>query len=163
MMDQRSMICLAGALVPRARVFVPTMANESSLLAGELAADPERAANVTFVGVRFPSIDRIDYLSVDPKAHQLAYFMSPSVRRGLAEGRAELRPADYLGIARHQVEGRAPDVAIAKMTRAGAAPARRATSCLSSGRVRADMSPTPIRACRARAAAFAFMSASSTS
>ncbi len=110
------MIRLVDALVPGARVFVPTMAGESALLGEELCADPDRAADVTFVGVQFPGIDRIDYVGIHPKARQLAFFMSPALRRGLAEGRAELLSADYLGIARHLADGPAPDVVIAQLT-----------------------------------------------
>lgn len=99
------------------RVFVPTLTNESSLLAAELAADPERAGGVTFVGVQFPGIDAIDYLDVHPQARQVAFFMSPGVRRGIAEGRAELLALDYLGIARWLSSADSGiDVAIAQLT-----------------------------------------------
>ncbi|HEY2559487.1 MAG TPA: hypothetical protein VGI48_07260, partial [Caldimonas sp.] len=107
---------LVDAFSPGARVFVPTLANESALLADELAADPDRARGVTFVGVQFPGIDRADYLSVHPQARQTAFFMSPGVRRGLAEGRADLLALDYLGIARHLAGSEPMDVAIAQLT-----------------------------------------------
>ncbi len=106
---------LVDALAPGTRVFVPTLANESALLAEELAADPERARGVTFSGVQFPGIDRADYLGVHPEARQTAFFMSPPVRRGLGEGRAELLPLDYLGIARHLAASDPFDVAIAQL------------------------------------------------
>lgn len=107
---------LVDALQPGARVFVPTMSNESALLQQELVADPERARGVTFIGVQFPGIDRTDYLAVHPEARQTAYFMSPSVRSGLAEGRAELLSLDYLGIARHLRDSSPVDLAIAQLT-----------------------------------------------
>ena len=52
---------------------------------------------MTFVGVQFPGIDRIDYLGLHAAARQIAFFMSPSVRAGLAAGRAELSSLDYPG------------------------------------------------------------------
>jgi acyl-CoA hydrolase len=106
---------LVDALRPGARVFVPALTHESPLLLDELRADPERARDVTFVGVQFPGIDRADYLSLHPRARQMAFFMSPPVRRGLLEGRAELLSLDYPGIARHLAHD-AIDVAIAQLT-----------------------------------------------
>lgn len=107
---------LVDALRPGARVFVAALSTESALLQDELRADPERARDVTFVGVQFPGIDRADYLAAHPQARQVAYFMSPAVRAGLAQGRAELLSLDYLGIARHLRDGPPPDVAIAQLT-----------------------------------------------
>ena len=92
---------LVDALAPRQRVWVPTLSNESALLGDELRADPGRAQGITFAGVQFPGIDRMDYLALHPEARQVGWFMSPALRRGLAEGRAELLAQDYRGIARH--------------------------------------------------------------
>lgn len=107
---------LSDALAPGLRVWVPTLSNESARLAAELQADPERAAGVTFAGVQFPGIDRIDYLALHPQARQLGWFMSPALRRGLADGRGDLRTQDYLGIARELAHGEPFDVAIAQLT-----------------------------------------------
>jgi acyl-CoA hydrolase len=107
---------LVDSLSPGARVLVPGIAGESALLAAELAADPERASGVTFTGVQFPGIDRIDYLGVHPEARQEAWFMTPAVRRGLADGRATMLALDYLGIARRLLEGPPLDVVVAQLT-----------------------------------------------
>jgi acyl-CoA hydrolase len=107
---------LTDLLAPGQTVFVPTLANESALLSQELAAHPERAGGVTFTGVQFPGIDRFDYLALHPRARQRGYFMSPSLRAGLADGRAELLPLDYPGIVRQLEQGPAPDLAIAQLT-----------------------------------------------
>jgi acyl-CoA hydrolase len=106
---------LVDALRPGTRVFVSTLSTESALLQDELRADPERARGVTFMGVQFPGIDRADYLGVHPEAHQTAYFMSPSVRAGLAQRRANLLSLDYLGIVRHLHDEPPVDVAIAQL------------------------------------------------
>ena len=98
------------------RVFVPCMTGESALLAAELAADPERARDVHFVGVQFPGIDTIDYVAAHERACWTTWFMSPAVRRGLAQGRAHLHSADYAGIARELLQGTPIDVAIAQVS-----------------------------------------------
>ncbi len=107
---------LVDALAPGQRVWLPTLSNESALLAAELQADPGRARGVTFVGVQFPGIDRLDPLALHPEARQLGWFMTPGLRRGLCEGRAQLLAQDYLGIARHLREAEPFDVAFAQLT-----------------------------------------------
>lgn len=107
---------LTDLLAPGQRVFVSTMSGESALLAEHLAAAPERARGVTFCGAAFPGIDRTDYLAVHPQARVETLFMSPAVRRGLAEGRAELLALDYPGLARHLLDGAPFDLAIAQLT-----------------------------------------------
>ena len=107
---------LVDALAPGQRVFVSGMAGESALLRSELQADPERASGVTFCAVQYPGVDRTDYLGLHPQARLEAHFNSPAVRAARASGRATLMPLDYRGIARHCLEGPAPDVAIAHLT-----------------------------------------------
>ena len=107
---------LIDALQPGTRVFVPGLSGESALLHDELRADPERARGVTFIGVQFPGIDRIDYLALDPTVRQTAFFMSPSVRSGMAAGRADLLSLDYPGIVRHLRAMPPVDVAMAQLT-----------------------------------------------
>jgi len=111
---------LVDALQPGQRVFVSTLSTESALLRDELLADPERARDVTFCGVQFPGIDRTDYLALHPQARLVAHFMSPAVRRVMAEGtqqaRAELLSQDYLGIARLLLDEPPVDLAIAQLT-----------------------------------------------
>jgi acyl-CoA hydrolase len=98
------------------RVFVPCIAGESALLAAELRADPQRARDVHFIGVQFPGIDTIDYVAAHECARWTSWFMSPAMRRGMAQGRAHLRPADYAGIARDLLGALPVDVAIAQVS-----------------------------------------------
>lgn len=107
---------LVDALRPGQRVFVSTFSTESALLHSELAADPERASEVTFCGIQYPGLDKIDYLALHPNARQEAFFMSPAIRRALAVGRADLLSLDYLGIVRHLRDAPPHDVAIAQLT-----------------------------------------------
>lgn len=107
---------LLETLAPGQRVWVPSLSNESRPLHEALQADPERARDVCFAGLLFPGIDRVDYLSLHPQARQLGWFMTPSLRQGLAQGRAELRPLDYLGLARSLQEDEPFDLAIAHLS-----------------------------------------------
>jgi len=92
------------------------MSTESALLAEELTAEPERANNVNFIGIQFPSIDSIDYLGVHPQARLYGVFMSPAVRKGMQQGRATLQGTDYLGTAHLLQRGPPVDVAIAQLS-----------------------------------------------
>jgi acyl-CoA hydrolase len=102
-------------LRPGMTVFVPGVSAESLSFYEALQAEPSHAAGVTFVGIHFPGINHSDYLGLHPAARLRAYFMSPSVRSGLAAGRAELVPLDYPGIVRELEEQLAIDVAIAQV------------------------------------------------
>jgi acyl-CoA hydrolase len=103
---------LVDALRPQTRVFVPGLSGESPLLLRELTDDPERARDVDFIGVQFPGIGQADYLSVHPQARQTAFFMSPAIRNGIQEQRADLLSLDYPGIARYLQQCMPFDLAI---------------------------------------------------
>ena len=107
---------LIDSIRPGQRVWVPTLSSESAQLAAELRAEPERARDVTFVGVQFPGIDTFDYLALHSQARQRGWFMSPSLRAGLARGRAELLSQDYLGVVRELREQPPLDLAIVQLT-----------------------------------------------
>ena len=106
---------LVDALRPGQRVFTSAFSAESALLQDELTADPERARGVTFFGVQFPGIDRIDFPALHPEARQVACFMTPAVRAGMLRGQAELLSVDYPGIVRHLRSSPPMDVAIAQL------------------------------------------------
>ena len=91
---------VVAGLEPGMTVFVPGLAGESLALYEALKAAPDRAAGVTFTGVHFPGINRSDYLGLHPQARQRAYVMTPGLRPGLIDGRAELAMLDYAGIYR---------------------------------------------------------------
>jgi acyl-CoA hydrolase len=103
---------LTDALHPGARVFVAGISGESALWRDELQADPERARGVHVIGVQFPGIDNANPLAWHPTTTSTAFFMSPAVRLGLQEGRAELLALDYPGIARHLRDMPPVDVAV---------------------------------------------------
>jgi len=107
---------LSDALFPGARVFVPGFSGESALLLEELAADPERARSVHFTVAQYPGIGRADYLAVHPQSRQTAFFMTPAVREGMREGRAELLALDYPGIVRYLREAEPFDVVFVQLS-----------------------------------------------
>jgi acyl-CoA hydrolase len=107
---------LTDAFAPGQRVWVSTLSTESALLRDELAADPDRARGITFMGVQFPGIDTTDYLAFHPEARQVGCFMSPALRAGMARGRADMLSLDYQGLARHLDEAPPVDIAIAQLT-----------------------------------------------
>jgi len=107
---------LVDALFPGARVFVPGMTGDSALLHAELADDPERARGVHFIGVHFPGIGDGDYLRAHPEARQTGFFMTPALRAGMREGRAEVLGLDYAASVRYVREMPPPDVVYAQLS-----------------------------------------------
>ncbi|MGQ0699428.1 MAG: acetyl-CoA hydrolase/transferase family protein [Panacagrimonas sp.] len=105
-----------ASLRPGMNVFVPGMSGESLALYAALKAKPEAAEGVRFLGAHFPGINRSDYLGLSPTACQRAYFMSPGLRSGLGDGRAELVPLDYPGIYRELSAREDIDVAFVQLT-----------------------------------------------
>jgi len=103
-------------LQPGMTVFLAGMSGESTVLYQALQARPEKAAGVRFVGALFPGINRSDYLGLAPDARQRAYFMLPGLRKGLADGRAELLPLDYPGIFRDLEKLPAVDLAVIQLS-----------------------------------------------
>ena len=96
------------------RVFVAGLSGESALLRDELRSNPERADGVEFASVQLPGIDRTDYLSIHPESRTRAFFMTPATRAGIAQGRAQLQPLDYSGIARYLRDADPFDAVIAQ-------------------------------------------------
>jgi acyl-CoA hydrolase len=107
---------LSDAFFPGARVFLPGQSGESWLLLDELAAESERARDIHVIGVHYPGIGRADYLALHPGVRQTSFFMSPSVRVGMREGRAEVLPLDYAGIVRYLRGMPGVDVAVAQLS-----------------------------------------------
>lgn len=99
-MRDANMVSLADVvdlLRPGMTVYVPGVSGESLAFYAALAAAPERAAGVRFIGVHFPGINQTDYLKLHPMARQRAYFMQAHFRAPDYVGRIELLPVDYRG------------------------------------------------------------------
>jgi acyl-CoA hydrolase len=82
-------------LQPGTNVFVPGMSGESQPFYEQLERNPAHAQGITFVGVHYPGLNR-DYLALHPTTRFRGYFMSPPLRKGLAAGRVDLMPLDYV-------------------------------------------------------------------
>ncbi len=107
---------IVSALQPGMTVFVPGVSGESLAFHAALQARADALAGVRFVGLHFPGINRSDYLGLHPQVRQRGYVMTPSLRSGLVDGRAELAPLDYPGIYRDLVDRVDVDVAIAQVS-----------------------------------------------
>ncbi|WP_273456031.1 acetyl-CoA hydrolase/transferase family protein [Nevskia ramosa] len=107
---------IVASLRPGMTVFVPGVSGESLAFHAALRAQPEFAAGVRFAGLHFPGINRTDYLGLHAEARQRGYVMTPGLRAGLADGRAELVPVDYPAIYRDLASNVAVDLAIAQVS-----------------------------------------------
>ena len=98
------------------RVFAAGLTGESALVRDEMRRFPAHAAEVEFTSVQLPGIDQTDYLALHPTARSVAFFMTPTVRVGLASHRSTLYPLDYTGAARHLLDAAPYDCAIGQFT-----------------------------------------------
>jgi acyl-CoA hydrolase len=101
---------------PGQRVFVAGLSGESALLRDELRKHPDRAACVEFTSVQLPGVDQTDYIGMHAQARSVSCFMTPATRRGMVEGRSQLLPLDYPGVARHLLEAAPFDSVIGQFT-----------------------------------------------
>lgn len=106
---------VVARLEPGMSVFLPGMSGESLAFFEALKNAPEKAADVRFLGVHFPEINRNDYLSLHPTTRQRGYFMNPPLRAAALDGRGELMPLDYIGALR-DLKSRKIDIAIAQVS-----------------------------------------------
>lgn len=110
-----NMADVLARLAPGKLVYIPGVSGESIAFVEALRAAPESCRGVTFVSVQFPGINSTDYLGIDAGVRQRAYFMQQHLREGLASGRVDLLPLDYIGIAR-DLERLPVDIAIAHVS-----------------------------------------------
>lgn len=106
---------IVAGLRPGMTVFLPGVSGESLAFAAALQANPEAAAGLRFTGMHFPGINRSDYLGLHPQARQCSHVLSPGMRAGLADGRAELLAFDHPGMFRHLADHLVPDLALAQV------------------------------------------------
>lgn len=103
-----SLDAVVAALEPGMTVFVPGVSGESLAFFSALAAAPDKAAGVRFLGVHFPGINKNDYTALHPQARLRGYFMQPHLRAPIRDGRVEIIPTDYAGVlkdlARQQID-----------------------------------------------------------
>jgi acyl-CoA hydrolase len=110
---------LPHLLHPGARVYVAGTAGESALVAGALAAAPDAALGVQFIGVWLPGINGIDYAGLHPAARATAFFIGRPLRQSFAAGRIELLPIPYSAIYAYLRDVAAIDLALLQVSPPG--------------------------------------------
>lgn len=86
---------LLDILRPGARVFAHAGPSESLALRAALAAEPERAAGVEFVGVFLTSVNDFDYAGLHPTARMVSSFTPPQMRASFETNRFDFTPLHY--------------------------------------------------------------------
>lgn len=86
---------LPTLLRPGMTVYVGGTAGESHVVADALAADPQAAAGVRFVGAWLPGLNGVDYAGLHAEARATAFFITRQMHRSFAEGRVDLMPISY--------------------------------------------------------------------
>ncbi|MEM7365591.1 MAG: acetyl-CoA hydrolase/transferase C-terminal domain-containing protein, partial [Pseudomonadota bacterium] len=89
-----------GLLAPGHRVFVAGSCSEPQAMLAEIAAQPACAEDVTFVQQPLP-INQYDLSSFHDGARQETYFVTPSLKNGLATGRVLFTPMQMRNIFDH--------------------------------------------------------------
>ncbi len=89
---------LPGLLRPGMTVYAPGAAGESEVITAALAAAPEAAAGVRFIGVWLPGFNDVDYAGLHPEARATAFFPTPAQRRSFEAGRVDYLSLSYFTI-----------------------------------------------------------------
>jgi acyl-CoA hydrolase len=99
-------------LRPGTSVYAPGLAGESPVLVAALRSAPEACADVRFVGVWLPGINRVDYAGLHPRARATAFFVTRDMAASFAAGRIEFRPLSYFETYRYLRDCAEVDLAI---------------------------------------------------
>ena len=129
---------------PGTSVYLPGATGESLALAEALAADPDRLRGVHVTSCLIPGMNAVDYAGLTPDARLTTFMLPPAARASFAQGKVDLLPIAYSGIARH-IAGAGFDIAVAHVAPADA------TGRASFG-IAADFSPIAWGAARQRIA-----------
>lgn len=129
---------------PGTSAYLPGATGESLALADALAADPDRLRGVHVTSCLIPGMNAVDYAGLAPDARLTTFMLPPAARESFAQGKVQLLPLAYSGIARH-IAGAGFDIAVAHVAPADA------TGRASFG-IAADFSPIAWGAARQRIA-----------
>lgn len=97
---------------PGVRIFIPGAIGEPLALHPLLAADPERAAGVDFIGCLLPGMNDFDYASLHPTARLTTFLFPPAFRASFEAGRVRVLPMAYSQVAEYLAETAPIDTAI---------------------------------------------------
>ena len=87
-------------LAPGKKVYLQGCTAEPLTLQEAMAARPECADGIEFVGVPLPSYNRFDPAALHPNASMTTFFMTPQLRRSQARDRIRFIPTHYSNIYR---------------------------------------------------------------
>lgn len=77
------------------RVYAPGCSGEPLIFAEALKADPALAADLTFLGIWIPGVNKTDYAGLHSSAKSELIFLSADFRDSFKRGAARLRPLSY--------------------------------------------------------------------
>jgi acyl-CoA hydrolase len=97
------------------RVYVGAATVEPLAFADALAADPDRAAGVEFIGSFVPGVNAFDYAGLHAQARLTTLLLPGCAQRSFREGRVRLLPLSYSAFA-DQLAHNPPDVAVVQVT-----------------------------------------------
>jgi acyl-CoA hydrolase len=100
---------------PGRKIYIPGAAGELGFLRDALAREPDRLRGVHLLSCLLPGINAFDYAGLDPTARLTTFLLSPALRPSFEEGRTQILPLSYSGVARYLATA-APDVAILHLT-----------------------------------------------
>ena len=106
----------AGLLRPGTNVLIPGCAGESLLFAETLKANAQACADVSFLGVLIPGVNRTDYAAFHDTAHLTVFFANPAFADSAAAGKVDFRPLHFTEITPYLRERARIDVALIQVS-----------------------------------------------
>jgi 4-hydroxybutyrate CoA-transferase len=106
-------------LKPGMRVFVHAGASLPRDFTDALAAEPERARGVEFIGAFIPGVNNFDFAALAPDARMISTFGGAFHRKSPARSRIEVLPKGYMSFVRYLADQNF-DLAILHLAPAGA-------------------------------------------
>ena len=92
---------LLDAFRPGATIYLQGATGEVRALQQALAAEPDRLSGVTLVSCLVPGMNAFDYGALHPNVRVRVFMMSPAMRGSFDQGRTEIVPLPYSGVAEH--------------------------------------------------------------
>lgn len=100
---------------PDKRIFIPGATGEPLALRELLAANPDRAAGVRFIGCLLPGMNDFDYAALHPTARLTTFLFPPAFRASFEAGRVRVMPLAYSQTAEYLAEAAPIDTAILQL------------------------------------------------
>ncbi len=108
---------LGDFIVPGSRIFVPGATGEPQGLLDQMALMPDLSAGTTYVQFPIGGLNTTDFSAWHRDARVEAFFMSPALRSGFAEGRVDFLPMHMRRVFDHIGNGPTFDVVLVQAAR----------------------------------------------